>query len=87
MGWVALLSFLSFIGYLFWAAIRSPYTPELASLLAIFIALLFIGCCDFTPILLQQGRLMFFCTAGLMASETIRFRTPLRQNAELHNQV
>ena len=69
-GLLSLAAYLCFLGVLFFRALRAPFTWRLASLLGIFIAFLFIGCCDFTPLQLQQGRLMFFCAAGLLAAES-----------------
>lgn len=66
MGIVALLAFLTFIAIVLKRAVTAPYTPEIASLFAIFIGFLFIGGCDFYPITFQQGKLMFFTTAGLL---------------------
>ncbi len=66
MGIVALLAFLGFIAIVLRGALRSPFSPEMASLLSVFIAFLFIGGCDFYPITFQQGKLMFFITAALI---------------------
>ena len=65
MGTLALLCFLAFILLSFRRLEPSPFLP---SLLAMFIGLLFIGCCDFYPTLFQMGRLLFFLTAGLIAA-------------------
>ena len=67
-GLISLAAFLFFIFSLLWAAIKSPHTPLLASLIAIYIAFLFIGGCDFYPLLFQQGKVPFFLTAGLLAA-------------------
>jgi O-antigen ligase len=69
-GLIALGAFAFFLLTLGFSAIKAPYTPQTASLLAIFAAFLFIGLCDFYPILFQQGRLLFFGTCGLLASLT-----------------
>ena len=74
-GLIALAAFLLWIGTLLYAALRSPVDPTSASLIAIFIAFLFIGACDFYPILFQQGKLLFFCTAGLLAAKVKQTRT------------
>jgi hypothetical protein len=66
-GLISLAAFLCLIGALLIKAIRTPFSFQLASLLAIFTAFLFIGLCDFYPLLFQQGRLMFFAIAGLLA--------------------
>lgn len=68
-GLLSLAAFLTFILLLGLSAWRLPFTPETASLTAIFIAFLFIGCCDFYPILFQQGKLLFFLCAGLLAQQ------------------
>lgn len=69
-GLLSLSAFLLFIFSLLWAASHTPLTPLTASLTAIFIAFLFIGCCDFYPLLFQQGRLPFLLGAGLLAANT-----------------
>lgn len=74
MGLVALLSFLGFILSILLSAYRAPFTPQIASLLSIFIAFLFIGCCDFYPFLFQQGKLMLFISSALLASEVMRLK-------------
>jgi O-antigen ligase len=66
-GLISLLAFLGWIGLIFWAAWRSAPLPETGLLFAAFIGFLFIGCCDFYPIFFQQGKLLFFGTAGLLA--------------------
>jgi O-antigen ligase len=77
-GLIALTAFLLWIGTLLFAALRSPLDPINASLIAIFIAFLFIGACDFYPILSQQGKLLFFCTAGLLAANARQTTTARR---------
>jgi len=67
-GLISLGAFFLFIGTLLRAGMRASITPATASLIAVFAAYLFIGCCDFYPILFQQGKLMFFCAAGLLAA-------------------
>jgi demethylmenaquinone methyltransferase/2-methoxy-6-polyprenyl-1,4-benzoquinol methylase len=67
-GLISLGAFLFFIGTLLLRAFRTPFSVEKTTLSAIFIAFLFIGCCDFYPILFQQGKLMFFSIAGLLAA-------------------
>jgi hypothetical protein len=67
-GLISLAAFLGWIGLILWAAWRSsPSLPETGLLLGAFIGFLFIGCCDFYPVFFQQGKLMFFGTAGLLA--------------------
>jgi O-antigen ligase len=70
MGLFAFIAFLGFLVSILIQAIKVPFTPEIASLLSIFIAFLFIGGCDFYPILFQQGKLMLFLTAALLVSQT-----------------
>lgn len=66
-GLISFAAFLFFAVFLLLKALLSPISIESATLTAIFIAFLFIGCCDFYPILFQQGKLMFFSVAGLLA--------------------
>ncbi len=67
-GLVSVAAFIAFIGMLLWSSIKAPMTTETTTLISLFIAFLFIGCCDFYPILFQQGKLMFFTLAGLLAA-------------------
>lgn len=69
-GLISLAAFLLFIFFLLKAALQTPFTNQFNSLLAIFAAFLFIGCCDFYPILFQQGKLLFFGLAGLLAAQS-----------------
>lgn len=71
-GIFALLAFLGFIASVLFKALKAPFSPQLASLLSIFVMFLFIGGCDFYPILSQQGKLMFFLTASLLVAEAQR---------------
>lgn len=80
-GLFSLAAFLVFVGTLLWATIKSAITIEVATLLSIFIAFLFIGCCDFYPILFQQGKLLFFTVAGLLIAQVKLAR---REFALLH---
>ena len=70
LGLPALFFFFCMIGTLFWTALHARFTPHLNSLMAIFLALLFIGSCDFYPILFQQGKLLLFLMAGLLAAHS-----------------
>jgi len=79
-GLISLFAFLFFIGALFWAAARTTLTLETATLTSIFILFLFIGGCDFYPTLFQQGKLMFFMTAGLLAAHLHFGRKSLPSN-------
>lgn len=81
LGLPALLAFLCFIASLLWAALKAPFTPHISSLMAIFLAFLFIGCCDFYPLLFQQGKLIFFFAAGLLAANSCYLRSPKKQTA------
>ena len=78
-GLFSLAAFLFFIFSLLWAALKSPCTPLLSSLTAIFIAFLFIGGCDFYPLLFQQGKIPFFLAAGLLALNSRWHRVPILQ--------
>jgi len=78
-GLFSLAAFLFFILSLLWAALKSPGNPHLASLTAIFIAFLFIGGCDFYPLLFQQGKIPFFLAAGLLALNSRWHRAPILQ--------
>ncbi len=80
-GLLSLSTFLLFILSLIWSAIKSPHTPLTASLTAIFIAFLFIGCCDFYPLLFQQGKLPFFLAAGLLAANLKRAKQEVLKTA------
>lgn len=74
MGFIALLAFLGFIVTVLMTTYQAPFTPQLASLLSIFIAFLFIGFCDFYPFLFQQGKLMLFISSALLVSEAARLK-------------
>lgn len=81
MGLFALLAFLGFIATVLLEALKAPFTPRMASLLSIFGFFLFVGCCDFYPIHIQEGKLMLFITAGLMIAEAKRLKnSALNQN-------
>ncbi|MES2273034.1 MAG: O-antigen ligase family protein [Chlamydiota bacterium] len=69
-GLISLGAFLLFLGCLARSALRVAINPITASLIASFIAFLFIGGCDFYPLLFQQGKLMFFSIAGLLAAHS-----------------
>jgi len=71
-GLISLAAFLSMIALLLWSAFKAPKTIETATFTALLIGFIFIGCCDFYPILFQQGKLMFFLIAGLLAAHTCR---------------
>lgn len=67
MGIFALGIFLCWIGQILWNGFRNRTSFEVKILLSLFLAFLFIGCCDFYLIFSQQGRLLLFSTAGLLA--------------------
>lgn len=78
VGIFALIAFMGFIGFILFTILRSPFTEMLASLFAIFITLLFIGGCDFYPLLSHQGKLMLFMTAALIIAEAKRIKGDLK---------
>ncbi len=68
MGLFSLAFFLCWIGLMIWCGWRSQdASAEIALLWSLFIGFLFIGCCDYYPINFQQGKLLFFGIAGLLA--------------------
>lgn len=69
MGLISLAIFVGFIATILLASLRAPFSPYMASSLSVFIAFLFIGMCDFYLILFQQGKLMLFFAAGLLAAQ------------------
>jgi O-antigen ligase len=70
-GLIALIAFLGWIAWIIIAAWRaSPSLPETGLLLGILVGFLFICSCDFYPIFFQQGKLLFFGAAGLLARFT-----------------
>lgn len=68
LGIPALIAFLIFIATVLRSYLIAPKNPQMISLFALFIGLLFIGLCDFYPLFAQQGKLLFFLAAGLMVS-------------------
>jgi O-antigen ligase len=67
-GLLSLAGFLCWAGLLIYRGWRfRNSSPETALLWSLFIAFLFIGCCDYYLIFMQQGRLLFFGLAGLLA--------------------
>lgn len=68
-GIFSLIAFLSFLAILLWNVFQSEFTPKIASFVSILGLFLFIGCCDFYPLVIQEGKLMLFITAGLMMAE------------------
>lgn len=78
-GLISLAAFLYFIASALFCWYRTRPTTETITLSSMFIALLFIGCCDFYPLLFQQGKLLFFTTVGLFAAhlQSSKQREPL----------
>lgn len=69
-GLFSLAAFLFFLGLCVWKFFRSPKTAETALFFSLLTAFLFIGLCDFYPILFQQGKLMFFLIASLLVANS-----------------
>lgn len=68
------LALLGFIGFTLITAIKNPFTPQMTSLFAALVAFLFIGGCDFYPILFQQGKLILFLITALLLSEALQIK-------------
>ncbi len=66
-GLCSLLAFFLFIGTVLKIALRSPPSPELGALSAMFVASLLIGLCEPSPPFSQESRLLFFLPACLIA--------------------
>lgn len=79
-GVICALLFILFLSLSLLHAIRMPFTPEIASLASMFLAFLFIGGCDLYPIFSQNGRLILFGLAGLIASYRKSTLTQLNKN-------
>lgn len=65
-GLLSLAAFLAFLfsaARVFWNAHKEPCTIALG---AIFLFFLFVGGCDFYPLLFQQGKMLFFPLTGLL---------------------
>lgn len=67
-GLISLGALLAFLAGAVWKSFRAPKTAETALFLSLLAAFLFIGLCDFYPLLFQQGRLMFFLIASLLVA-------------------
>lgn len=67
-GLISLAAFLLFLALCAWNFFRSPKSPETILFFSLLTAFLFIGLCDFYPILFQQGKLMFFLIASLLTA-------------------
>lgn len=68
IGLFGLLSLLMFCFLVFLKGWKNRSQPEVLTCLCIFIGFLTIGLVDFYPLCVQQTRLIFFLTAGLIAS-------------------
>jgi O-antigen ligase len=71
-GLISLAAFLLFILKLARAFFRSEMTTESALFSSLLLGFVFIGFCDFSPILFQQGKLMFFLICALYAANARR---------------
>ncbi len=76
MGIFALLSFLCFIGNLFWRFLKSVKTEENSIFFSVLLGLFFIGGCDHYLILFQEGRLLLFLSISLLAMHLEWNRAP-----------
>lgn len=70
MGLIALGCFLWWIATLLLQFVKARRNLESVAFFSLFIAYLFIGLCDFYPLLFQQGKLMFFLTAAFLGMHT-----------------
>ena len=68
IGLFGLLSLLVFCYLVFLKGWKNRSQPEVLTCLCVFIGLLAIGLVDFYPLCVQQMRLIFFLTAGLLTS-------------------
>ena len=71
VGILGLLTLLLFSFRIFLRGWKNRHRPEVLTCLCIFIGFLAIGLVDFYPLSIQQGRLIFFLMAGLLASSPI----------------
>ncbi len=71
-GLISLFAFLAFLFLLFWNLFQNSISVESATFSSLLIGFLFIGFCDFYPILFQQGKLMFFLSAALLPQKFAR---------------
>ncbi len=69
-GIFALFAFLLFLGAAFWKFVREPKTERSILFFSLLVSFIFIGFCDFHPILFQPGKLMFFLIAALLVANT-----------------
>ncbi|MBU6446986.1 MAG: O-antigen ligase family protein, partial [Verrucomicrobia bacterium] len=75
-GLISLAAFLIFLASCLWKFLRAPRTAETTLFFSLSAAFLFIGLCDFYPILFQQGRLMLFLIAGLLIANSQKAAHP-----------
>ena len=68
VGVPGLCLFLLFIASTLLGALRGEKTLFSLTLLALFFAFLWLGACDYYPLITQHGNLLFFMIAGLLAS-------------------
>lgn len=66
-GLISAASLIFFIFFLLSSFLRSPFSVESVTFASLLIGFLFIGFCDFYPILFQQGKLIFFLIAALLS--------------------
>lgn len=79
-GLISASLFVLFLILSLFRALRMTFTPEIASIASMFLAFLFIGGCDLYPIFSQNGRLILFGLAGLIASYRISTNTSFSKN-------
>ena len=72
-GLISACAFLLFFVLLAYRALKAPFNLEIGIFFSLLIAFLFIGVCDFYPILFQQGKLMLFSIAALLSLHTKPF--------------
>ena len=69
-GLISLGAFLLFFAFLAYRTLKARLNVEIGIFFSLLVAFLFIGVCDFYPILFQQGKLMLFSTAALLSLHT-----------------
>lgn len=69
-GLISLAALLFWIASLFVSWYKSKITVETITFGSLLVGFIFIGCCDFYPILFQHGKLMFFLIAALLKLST-----------------
>lgn len=83
MGLIGLGIFLLFCGYLLYRGWKTRDTLEGRVLLILFVSLLAIGWVDYHPFVVQQIRMIFFLTAGLLATRSCVIRNDLHTVSSL----